>query len=69
MQNLKKNETSKIVLTLIDGNKLLASDVETGKSDPVGFVWVGYNENNSPNFLFLIVLDFQWRAQSFVLFA
>ncbi len=32
---------SRLVITFIEGKSLLASDVETGKSDPVCFVWCG----------------------------
>ena len=46
---LDDNDITKVVVTLLDGKSLLASDVETGKSDPVGFIWCGYNVENSPN--------------------
>ena len=39
------SELSKIVITFLDGNNLLASDLNTGKSDPVGFVWCGYESS------------------------
>lgn len=32
---------SSLVVRILDGTQLLASDLETGKSDPVCFVWVG----------------------------
>lgn len=37
-----------IAVRLISGENLLASDVETGKSDPVGFIWVGLPLNEKP---------------------
>lgn len=33
---------SRIVIRFLDGKQLLASDVVSGKSDPVGFAWCGY---------------------------
>jgi hypothetical protein len=36
---------SKISLTLLEASSLLASDVETGKSDPVAFAWCGYKDS------------------------
>ncbi len=32
---------NRIVVRLLQAKNLLASDKETGKSDPVGFIWVG----------------------------
>ena len=40
------SELSKIVITFLDGNNLLASDLNTGKSDPIGFVWCGYESSS-----------------------
>jgi hypothetical protein len=39
---------SRLVITFIEGTNLLASDVETGKSDPVCFVWCGPTDQ-TPN--------------------
>mmetsp|Transcript_5595 Transcript_5595/g.9183 ORF Transcript_5595/g.9183 Transcript_5595/m.9183 type:complete len:687 (-) Transcript_5595:185-2245(-) len=36
---------SRLVIRFLEGKSLLASDIETGKSDPVAFVWVGSNED------------------------
>ena len=38
------DDSTRVVVRLLDGKRLLASDLETGKSDPVGFVWVGYDK-------------------------
>eukprot|EP01031_Cornospumella_fuschlensis_P034543 gene34543-41824_t len=39
---------SRLVVRIVEAKQLLASDVETGKSDPICFVWCGYNDE-SPN--------------------
>lgn len=39
---------SRLIVRFIEGKNLLASDVETGKSDPVAFVWCGPN-TEQPN--------------------
>lgn len=36
-----ENDQSRLVVRFLDGQNLLASDVETGKSDPIGFIWCG----------------------------
>lgn len=39
---------SRLVVRFLEGKELLASDIETGKSDPVSFVWCG-PINDTPN--------------------
>ena len=41
-------EDTKLVVRIIEGSHLLASDIETGKSDPVCFVWCG-PKGTTPN--------------------
>ncbi|KAJ1420699.1 hypothetical protein B484DRAFT_128474, partial [Ochromonadaceae sp. CCMP2298] len=38
---VKEPQYSRFVVRFIEGKRLLASDIETGKSDPVAFVWCG----------------------------
>jgi hypothetical protein len=45
---LDEPKFSRLVIRFLEGKNLLASDVETGKSDPVAFVWCGPNAE-SPN--------------------
>ena len=40
-RELKDYPNSRLVVRILDGSRLLASDLETGKSDPVCFVWYG----------------------------
>jgi hypothetical protein len=35
------SDLTRCVVRVFDGESLLASDAETGKSDPVCFIWVG----------------------------
>lgn len=44
----KPVEETKLVIRIIEGSHLLASDIETGKSDPVCFVWCG-PKGETPN--------------------
>lgn len=39
--NINDPKFSRLIIRIIEGSRLLASDVETGKSDPVCFLWVG----------------------------
>ena len=41
--------SSHITLRIIDGTNLLASDVVTGKSDPICFVYLSYPGSEEPN--------------------
>lgn len=43
---LDEPKFSRLIVRFIEGKDLLASDVETGKSDPVAFVWCGPNNEN-----------------------
>ncbi len=44
--NVNEPKFSRIVIRIIECKQLLASDVETGKSDPVCFVWCGFNHEH-----------------------
>lgn len=48
--NIKRNNInySRLVVRVLEGKNLLASDIETGKSDPVCFCWVG-GVDETPN--------------------
>ena len=39
---------SRFVVRILEGKSLLASDVETGKSDPVCFLWLGAKDEKTP---------------------
>lgn len=41
--NLNKKDVSftQLIVRLLRGHSLLASDIQTGKSDPVCFIWIG----------------------------
>ena len=38
------NDTTRLVVRVLDGKDLLASDIMTGKSDPICFVWCSSKE-------------------------
>ena len=42
--NKAKSDGTRLVVTILRGKGLLASDVLTGKSDPISFVWCGPTE-------------------------
>eukprot|EP01038_Epipyxis_sp_PR26KG_P015682 gene15682-21216_t len=46
--NNNQHTFSRLVLRIIDGTSLLASDVQTGKSDPVCFIWCGMLSEDPP---------------------
>jgi len=41
---VKNAVDTKVIFRIVEGSHLLASDIQTGKSDPVCFVWVGPND-------------------------
>lgn len=43
---LNEPKFSRLVVRFLEGKSLLASDIETGKSDPVCFVWCGPTDEN-----------------------
>ena len=40
-REVKEYPNSRLIVRILDGSNLLASDLETGKSDPLCFVWYG----------------------------
>ena len=44
-RELKTSSHSRLILRIMSGSSLLASDVETGKSDPVCFAWYGPSDS------------------------
>jgi hypothetical protein len=44
-RDIKSFSNSRLVIRILDGSHLLASDLDTGKSDPMCFVWYGPNKD------------------------
>lgn len=42
--NANDPKCSRLVVRILDGTNLLASDIETGTSDPICFVWCGFDD-------------------------
>jgi len=40
---------SRLIIRVLEGRSLLASDVETGKSDPICFIWFGSASEDAPS--------------------
>ena len=46
--HIAKTEGTRLVVTFLYGKGLLASDLFTGKSDPICFIWCGPSDSNIP---------------------
>ena len=71
LDDQKTKEGCVITVKLLEGGDLLASDVETGKSDPVCFLWVGHQDEvpSIGSLFFLFHLKVSSRYASFYLFS